>query len=106
MILLDIYMTNDMLLPEVPSEEFKLVRNHYLLTFHSEWRWTYYGESDVYPQFATAEEKTEPNGAKSGTYYLEKTDADAKWAVFFYEYKTEIISREYHDLFPGSYDEV
>ena len=37
-------------------------------------------------------------------YYLEKTDADAKWAVFFFENKTEIISREYHDLIGGSYE--
>ena len=96
-------MTNDMLLPDVPSEEFKLVRKHYLLTFHSDFRWTYYGESDVYPQFATAEEK-EHN--QTGMYYLEKTDADAKWAVFFFENKTEIISREYHDLIGGSYEVV
>ena len=83
MILLDTYMTNDMLLPDVPSEEFELVRDHYLLRVDTDWRWTYYGESDVYPQFATAEEKTEPNGAKTGTYYLERTAADAKWGVFF-----------------------
>ena len=83
MILLDIYKTNDMLLLDFSSEEFELVVNHGLLRQYDEWNWTYYGESDVYPQFATAEEKAEPNGAKKGTYYLERTAADAKWGVFF-----------------------
>ena len=98
MILLDIYMTNDMLLPDVPSGELELVGNHPILDYRTEW--TFYGESGVYPQFARAEK---PETYGTGIYYLERTDADAKWGVFFYENKTLIVSDEYHDLIGGSY---
>ena len=47
MILLDMYMTNEMLLLDVESEEFELVHWADAITHPREW--TYYGESDVYP---------------------------------------------------------
>ena len=84
MILLDLFMTNDMLLHYPESFE---IEDLGVLPFMVEESlpsslfWIYYGEPEVYPQFATAEAHVLDRGLYK--YYLERTEATANWALFF-----------------------
>ena len=53
MSMLDFYKTNDMLLPDATFDEIyeDLDARKKWNYYHSD-RWTFYGESDVFPQFA------------------------------------------------------
>ena len=57
MSMLDVYKTNDMLLPDATFEEIKqdLVARNAWHNYDSN-GWTFYGEPDVFPQFAMHED--------------------------------------------------
>ena len=75
MIMLDTYKKNEMLLLDVNHEgitaELRARGEYPILN-----EWTFYGEPDVFPQFAISTDK-------SKVFYFELTDEHAGWAQFF-----------------------
>ena len=82
MILLDHFMTNDMLLHDPESFEIEdLGEVPHWVKLGDPSEWIYYGEPEVYPQFAIAEAQVARVGLYK--YYLERTEANAEWGLFF-----------------------
>ena len=62
MLLLDLYMTNEMLLHDPKDVEIYLGDVDTSFRPNDPREWVYYGEPGVYPQFAIAEAESGPNG--------------------------------------------